>query len=335
MSSALRHPPVVVGVDGSPTSGAALRWAIHEASTRRVPIHLVSAWNPSFDLDTLGLATRTVEDHCRAILDAARNEVTAADPEVEVTSTAYVGPATTSLVEASLHADTVVVGSRGRRALPGFLLGATSLEVAAHAACPGRRRPRQRAAGGNVGEGRRRCRREPTVERRGRLRLRLRVGPRPGPDRAARLPGGVRRRRHLHPVRRTVQRPSGAGRTGSHVRDRGGVAGEVPRRPRRDSDAARPPRRRPCRRLEDLGPPGHRWPPARPHRQRSPGRGRPRCPSRRALPRRRRPGQVDRWRPGIGNRPDLLAPRRPSRGCEREEDDHGGHARGVRGQAQH
>jgi len=136
MSSALRHPPVVVGVDGSPTSGAALRWAIHEASTRRVPIHLVSAWNPSFDLDTLGLATRTVEDHCRAILDAARNEVTATDPEVEVTSTAYVGPATTSLVEASLHADTVVVGSRARRALPGFLLGATSLEVAAHAASP-------------------------------------------------------------------------------------------------------------------------------------------------------------------------------------------------------
>ena len=136
MSSALRHPPVVVGVDGSPTSRAALRWAIHEASTRRVPIHLVSAWNPSFDLDTLGLATRTVEDHCRAILDAARNEVTATDPEVEVTSTAYVGPATTSLVEASLHADTVVVGSRGRRALPGFLLGATSLEVAAHAASP-------------------------------------------------------------------------------------------------------------------------------------------------------------------------------------------------------
>ena len=136
MSSALRHPPVVVGVDGSPTSGPALRWAIHEASTRRIPLHLVSAWNPSYDLDTLGLATRTVEDHCRAVLDAARDEVTAADPTIDVTSTTYVGPPSTSLVDASLNADTVVVGSRGRRALRGFLLGATSLEVAAHAAGP-------------------------------------------------------------------------------------------------------------------------------------------------------------------------------------------------------
>ena len=41
-----------------------------------------------------------------------------AEPEVEVMSTANVGAATTSLVEASLHADTVVVGSRGPRALP-------------------------------------------------------------------------------------------------------------------------------------------------------------------------------------------------------------------------
>ena len=228
MSSALRHPPVVVGVDGSPTSGPALRWAIHEASTRRIPLHLVSAWNPSYDLDTLGLATRTVEDHCRAVLDAARNEVTAADPEVEVTSTAYVGPATTSLVEASRNADTVVVGSRGRRALPGFLLGATSLEVAAHAAGP-------------VVVVRESALPDATLERvvvgvDGSPRssdavayaFAYAVGPRPGPDRAARLPGGVRRRRHIHPLRRTVQRPSGAGGTGSHVRDRGRVAGEVP-----------------------------------------------------------------------------------------------------------
>ncbi len=136
MTSTLRPPPVVVGVDGSPTAGPALRWAIREASTRRIPIRLVSAWNPSYDIDTLGLAARAVEDHCRAILDAAQEEIADADASIQVTSTTYIGPATTALVDASHHADTVVVGSRGLRVIPAFLLGATSLEVAAHAACP-------------------------------------------------------------------------------------------------------------------------------------------------------------------------------------------------------
>jgi nucleotide-binding universal stress UspA family protein len=136
MTATRRHPPVVVGVDGSATAGPALRWATREASTRRIPLRLVSAWNPTFDIDMLGLASREVEEHCRAILDAAEAEVTAADPSIEVTRTTYIGPATTALVDASRHAETVVVGSRGRRTLPAFLLGATSLEVAAHAACP-------------------------------------------------------------------------------------------------------------------------------------------------------------------------------------------------------
>ena len=136
MTATRRHPPVVVGVDGSPTATPALRWAVREASTRRIPIRLVSAWNPSYDIETLGLAARTVEDHCRGILDAARNDIADADPGIEVTSTTYIGPPTTALVEASGHADTIVVGSRARRVFPAFLLGATSLEVAAHAVCP-------------------------------------------------------------------------------------------------------------------------------------------------------------------------------------------------------
>jgi nucleotide-binding universal stress UspA family protein len=136
MTAMRQHPPIVVGVDGSPTSGPALRWAIREAATRGVPIQLVSAWNPSYDIDTLGLATRVVEDHCRSILDAARDVIADADQSIEVTNKTYIGPATTALVDASHHADSVVVGSRGRRTLPALLLGATSLEVAAHAACP-------------------------------------------------------------------------------------------------------------------------------------------------------------------------------------------------------
>src|SRR4051812_27192895 len=122
MTATRRHVPVVVGVDGSPTAGPALRWAIREASTRRIPLRLVSAWNPSFDVDTLGLATRTVEDHCRVILDVAQDEVAEADAIIEVTRTTYIGPAATALVDESHHADTVVVGSRGLRTVPAFLL---------------------------------------------------------------------------------------------------------------------------------------------------------------------------------------------------------------------
>ncbi|HEU4331522.1 MAG TPA: universal stress protein [Lapillicoccus sp.] len=136
MSSTLRHPPVVVGVDGSHRSEAALRWAIREAATRRIPLRLVSAWNPSFDLDALGLSRQIVKAHCQAVLDDATDTVLATAPAVEVTTAGYIGPSTTALIEASRGADTVVVGSRGRRAFPAFLLGATSLEVAAHAASP-------------------------------------------------------------------------------------------------------------------------------------------------------------------------------------------------------
>lgn len=136
MSESLRHPPIVVGVDGSATSDAALDWAVHEASTRHVPLHLVSAWNPSYDLDTLGLAATKVEEHCAAVLSAAQERVTAADPTIPVTRTSYIGPATTALTSTSRYADTVVVGSRRLRPLSAFLLGATSLEVTAHAACP-------------------------------------------------------------------------------------------------------------------------------------------------------------------------------------------------------
>ena len=136
MKSSMDHPPVVVGVDASPNSDPALRWAIAEASTRHIPLHLVSAWNPSFDIDALGLATRDVDAHCRAVLDHATAEVQAVDPAIPVTTTTYIGPPQTALIEASRGADTLVVGSRALRPMRALLVGATSLEVAAHAECP-------------------------------------------------------------------------------------------------------------------------------------------------------------------------------------------------------
>ena len=45
MSEQLHPGAVVVGVDGSEGSNAALAWAVDEASRRRLPLHLVHATN--------------------------------------------------------------------------------------------------------------------------------------------------------------------------------------------------------------------------------------------------------------------------------------------------
>lgn len=46
-STAIRHPVIVVGVDGSPTANAAIRWAIGEAALGNGSLMLVYAISPA------------------------------------------------------------------------------------------------------------------------------------------------------------------------------------------------------------------------------------------------------------------------------------------------
>jgi nucleotide-binding universal stress UspA family protein len=136
METTSTHPSLVLGVDGSPSSRSALEWAALEASRRHLPVRLVSAWSTYYAVDTLGLAQSIVMDHCTAILEQARQAIAAVDPTITVTTVTHMGPAALAIVEESVGAELVVVGSRGHRAIPALLIGATSLEVAAHAHCP-------------------------------------------------------------------------------------------------------------------------------------------------------------------------------------------------------
>ncbi|MDQ6715534.1 MAG: universal stress protein [Actinomycetota bacterium] len=128
--------PIVVGIDGSPSSNAALDWAVDEAQRRGHPLSLVSAWGTDVISDPLGPVLAAFDAECRAALDAAQARVIAAAPGVPVTTLVARDRPAAALVAASETADTVVLGSRGLGALRGAFAGSTSMHLAAHAACP-------------------------------------------------------------------------------------------------------------------------------------------------------------------------------------------------------
>ena len=49
--------PVVVGVDGAGSAGAAVDWATAEAAARRCPLHVVHGFRPSLPPDAYGIVS--------------------------------------------------------------------------------------------------------------------------------------------------------------------------------------------------------------------------------------------------------------------------------------
>jgi nucleotide-binding universal stress UspA family protein len=134
--STIPRNSVVVAVDGSPASGAALDWAIDEAARRKLPLHLVHAFGVDYSMvarPALAPDGVSVDDE---ILDAGLARAHSLAPALQVTAEADTGYPSPALVELSDRADTIVLGARGRGALRGALLGSVSLQVAMHARCP-------------------------------------------------------------------------------------------------------------------------------------------------------------------------------------------------------
>ncbi|MFM1727230.1 universal stress protein [Prescottella soli] len=133
--------PVVVGVDGSPTSERATGVAFEEAAQRGVPLVAIHAWSDT-PHGTLAGGRSSIRDP-RAFEDA-EHEVLSERlagwceryPDVEVQRELYIDGPRTHLLAWSQKAQLVVVGSRGRGGFRGLLLGSTSNELVQKAQCP-------------------------------------------------------------------------------------------------------------------------------------------------------------------------------------------------------
>ncbi|MEU9055988.1 universal stress protein [Streptomyces sp. NPDC048384] len=135
------HGPVVVGVDGSPSSMAAVEIAAREAGLHGVGLRLVHAFGwPAAHIPHGG---RPFEPHSAGMRELIDGTLTKAEqrahelaPHVEITRDVVVGEPVTVLEIESRTASLAVVGSRGHNRFGALLLGSTAGHMAAHAACP-------------------------------------------------------------------------------------------------------------------------------------------------------------------------------------------------------
>jgi nucleotide-binding universal stress UspA family protein len=120
--------PVVVGVDGSEASRAAVAFAAAEAALRDVPLQAVCALADS--PGTLGGAHLVEEDFDQVMARCEKEH-----PEVPVRRQVTDGSARAALLAAAYNAQLLVVGSRGRGGVRGMKLGSVSQAVLHYAPC--------------------------------------------------------------------------------------------------------------------------------------------------------------------------------------------------------
>lgn len=135
---------IVVGIDGSANSDAALDWAITEATGRKRPLHLFSAGirqipggEAIYDDSELDAAvTRQALAAADQHLATAAARVRERSPDLDVTTQSTVDRAAGGLVDLSSRADSIVLGRSGHGRMVGALLGSVAVQVVTHAHCP-------------------------------------------------------------------------------------------------------------------------------------------------------------------------------------------------------
>jgi nucleotide-binding universal stress UspA family protein len=139
------HGRIVVGVDGSEHADRAVVWAAHQAILEHRSLSLVHAYEPhgrtlvgalELEGDNRLELLHSLRRLGRATLDDAVERAREIAPDVEVGTELIDTDPRQALVTASETAHLLVLGSRGRGALRGLLLGSVSVAVSQLAQCP-------------------------------------------------------------------------------------------------------------------------------------------------------------------------------------------------------
>ncbi|MFI9785348.1 universal stress protein [Kitasatospora sp. NPDC051984] len=128
---------IVVGVDGSESSRAALRWAVRQAALTGAVVEAVITWEfPAIygwgmtltDADFTTAAEQT-------LAQVTEEEKDPAHP-VEISRRVERGNAARVLLDAAKGAELLVIGSRGHGGFTGAMLGSVGQHCVHHATCP-------------------------------------------------------------------------------------------------------------------------------------------------------------------------------------------------------
>jgi nucleotide-binding universal stress UspA family protein len=143
MSTQAKDYGIIVGVDGSPASNAAVCWAARDAVMRHMSLTLIHIVNPTASpwaqaplLDEFAVWQEN-EGH-RILADALKiaRDIGNGDPRISIESELMFSTTIPALVKLSKAAELIVVGNDGRGALARSLVGSTSSALVRHAHCP-------------------------------------------------------------------------------------------------------------------------------------------------------------------------------------------------------
>ena len=143
MSAPVDHHGIVVAVDGSPASNAAVVWAARDAAMRNLPLTVVHAvvtptatWPPVAYPESLEV--RLEDEGKKAIMHAIKiaEEAVPADRKVAIGRELVFSTPALALIKMSDEAELIVMGTAGRGFLARGVLGSVSSTVVRQANCP-------------------------------------------------------------------------------------------------------------------------------------------------------------------------------------------------------